>query len=52
MKRDPNRIGFKLHVILKYEQAGESVKYNILFMTGIPSQLKTRPKLGLTIVKM
>lgn len=27
MKWDPNRIGFKLHVILIYEQAGKSVKY-------------------------
>lgn len=52
MKRDPHRIGFKLHVILKYEYTGESVKYNILFMIGIPSRLKTRPKLGLTTVKM
>lgn len=27
MKWDPNRIGFKLHVILVYEQALETVKY-------------------------
>lgn len=52
MKSDLNVIGYKPYVILKYDNAGENVGENNLLRTRILSQLKTRPKLGLTVVKI